>query len=235
MDVILIPGLWLDASSWDAVAGPLRQAGLHVHPLTLPGMDSPDADRSGISLADWVRAVVAAIDACPSDAPVVLVGHSFGASLAWAAADARPERVAAALLIGGFPTADGDLAAQGFPGRDGEVPLPDLTATFSPEDLAGLDDEALARFRQRAIPVPQQVLLDPQRLTDERRYEVPVTMVCTEYTSAMVRDWSAQGAPELRELPLIRNLLYRDLPTGHWPQFSRPQALADAILEVIGA
>lgn len=233
MDVILIPGLWLDASSWDGVVGPLREAGHRTHALTLPGMESPDADRSGIGLADWVGAVVAAIDACPPNAPVALVGHSFGATLAWAATDARPERVAAALLVGGFPTADGDRGADGFPAHDGEVPLPELTATFSPEDLAGLDDEALARFRSRAIPVPERVLRDPQQLSDERRYAVPVSMVCTEYTSDMVREWTAQGAPQLRELPLIRDLRHADLPTGHWPQFSRPSALADTILEAI--
>lgn len=234
MDVILIPGLWLDASSWSAVTGPLEQAGHRPRPLTLPGLESPESDRRGISLADWVDAVVAAIDACPGDDPVALVGHSFGCAIAWAAADARPDRVAAAVLVGGFPTGDGDLAAEGFPAHDGDVPLPDLAAAFSPDDLAGLDDEELGRFRARAIPVPEQVLLDPQRLVDERRYEVPVTLVCPEYSAAMVRDWAAQGAPPLRELSHIRDLRFIDVPTGHWPQFSRPAALADAILEAIG-
>ena len=46
MDIILIPGFWLDASSWDKVAPALRQAGHRVQALTLPGMESKDADRS---------------------------------------------------------------------------------------------------------------------------------------------------------------------------------------------
>jgi pimeloyl-ACP methyl ester carboxylesterase len=233
VDIILIPGLWLDAASWSAVTGPLEAAGHRAHPLTLPGLESPEADRRGVALQDWVDAVVAAIDACPGDERVALVGHSFGCALAWAATDARPDRVAATILIGGFPTGDGDLTAEGFPARDGEVPLPDLTKTFSPEELAGLDDAALDRFRTRAIPVPEQVLLDPQRLVDERRYGVPVTLVCPEFTAEMVRGWLAQGAPPLRELPHIRDLRYVDLPTGHWPQFSRPAALAEVILAAI--
>ncbi len=41
MDVILIPGLWLDASSWDDVLPALRDAGLRPRPLTMPGLGAP--------------------------------------------------------------------------------------------------------------------------------------------------------------------------------------------------
>jgi hypothetical protein len=39
MDIILIPGLWLDGSSWDDVVPALRWAGHQTHALTLPGME----------------------------------------------------------------------------------------------------------------------------------------------------------------------------------------------------
>ena len=58
MDVILIPGFWLDASSWDQVVPGLRQAGHRIHALTLPGMESKAADRAKITLRDHVDAVV---------------------------------------------------------------------------------------------------------------------------------------------------------------------------------
>jgi hypothetical protein len=45
MDVILIPGFWLDVTSWDEVVPALEQVGHHAHPLTLPGMEAKDADR----------------------------------------------------------------------------------------------------------------------------------------------------------------------------------------------
>jgi pimeloyl-ACP methyl ester carboxylesterase len=64
MDVILIPGFWLDGSSWDGVVPALEQAGHHAHALTLPGMEAKDADRSG--------------------GKVVLVGHSGGGVIAHA-------------------------------------------------------------------------------------------------------------------------------------------------------
>ena len=76
MDIILVPGFWLDASSWEEVTPPLTAAGHQVHPLTLPGLESADAPRAGIGLRTHIDAVVATIDAF--EAPVVLVGHSGG-------------------------------------------------------------------------------------------------------------------------------------------------------------
>src|SRR5262245_13468107 len=106
MDIILVPGLWLDGSSWEQVVPVLEQAGHRAYPLTLPGMESRDADRSRVSRRDHVDAVVAAVDAV--DGPVVLVGHSAGAQVAYAAVDARPGRVAHAVYVGGFPVGDGE-------------------------------------------------------------------------------------------------------------------------------
>ena len=77
MDFVLIPGLWLDSASWDEVVSVLQQAGHRTHALTLPGMESKDADRSKITLRDHVDAVVALIDSFePTNGGVVLVGHS---------------------------------------------------------------------------------------------------------------------------------------------------------------
>ncbi|MGH8963460.1 MAG: alpha/beta fold hydrolase, partial [Jatrophihabitantaceae bacterium] len=85
MDVILIPGLWLDGSSWDEVVPVLERAGHRTHPLTLPGMDSREADRSGITLRDHVDAVVDVLDSFDrSDGGVVHVGHSGGGAIAHA-------------------------------------------------------------------------------------------------------------------------------------------------------
>lgn len=230
MDLVLIPGLWLDGSSWQKVVPALEQAGHRVHPLTLPGLEAKTADRSAIRLRDHVDAVVRVIDSV--DGPVVLVGHSAGAAIAHAAIDARPDRVARAVYIGGFPTGDGDALADGFPASNGEVPLPDWSA-FEEEELADLDDTGLAEFRERAIPSPEHVTRDPQRLSDDRRYEVPVTVIATEFTGQMLRGWIEQGMAPVREFPKIREVEYVDLPTGHWPQFTKPDELARAILDSV--
>jgi pimeloyl-ACP methyl ester carboxylesterase len=231
VNIILIPGLWLDASSWDDVVPALEQAGHTAQPLTLPGLAAKDADRSGITLADHVDAVTAAIDA-GGDERVVLVGHSLGAGIAYAAGDARPDRVARAIYIGGFPAADGEALGDGFAAEQGEVPLPDWDS-FDDGDVAGLDDAARARFRERAIPVPERVTTDSVHLSDERRYDVPVTVICPEFTADQLREWIAQDMEPVREFTKIRNVEYVDLPTGHWPQFSRPADLAQAILGAV--
>lgn len=239
MDIILIPGTWLDGSSWDEVVPVLEQAGHRARPLTLPGMESKDADRSRISLRDHVDAVVEAIDSV-SDAgtgtgsgdlggQVVLVAHSAGCGIAHAAVDARPNRVARAVYVAGFPVGDGLALADGYPAANGEVPLPGWSE-FEEEDLADLDDEGRRTFRERAIPTPAHVTTDPQQLSDERRYGIPVTAVCTEFTSEMLREWMAQGEEPVQELTKIREVDYVDLPTGHWPQLTRPEELARAVL-----
>jgi pimeloyl-ACP methyl ester carboxylesterase len=233
MDIILIPGLWLDGRSWEKVVPVLERAGHRAHPLTLPGMESKDADRSKVTLRDHVDAVVAAIDSvAPAVGKVLLVGHSAGAAIAYAAVDARPDRVARAVYVGGFPTGDGDALADGYPAENGEVPLPDWSA-FEDEELAGLDHKARTEFRERAIPSPERVTRDPQRLTDDRRYDVPVTVICPEFTSEMLRGWIDKGLPPVREFTKIRDVELVDLPTGHWPQFTRPEDLARSILASI--
>ena len=78
MDIILIPGFWLDASSWERVTPILEEAGHRVNPLTLPGLEAADADRSDIGLRDHIDAVVEVVDAYSTDAQIVLVGHSGG-------------------------------------------------------------------------------------------------------------------------------------------------------------
>jgi pimeloyl-ACP methyl ester carboxylesterase len=234
MDIILIPGFWLDASSWEEVVPALERAGHRAHALTLPGMDSKDADRSGITLRDHVDAVVEVIDSFdPAVGKVVLVGHSGGGATAHAATDARPDRVARVVYVDSGPLGDGGVINDELPSENGEVPLPDW-AVFDDEDLVDLDDKLRAAFRERAIPTPVHVASDPQRLSDERRYDVPVTVIACEFPSETLRRWMEQGHPYVRELAKIHDVEYVDLPTGHWPQFTRPEDLGQAILASVG-
>ena len=235
MDIILIPGLWLNGSSWDEVVPALEQAGHRTHPLTLPGMESKDADRSEITLRDHVNAVVEVVDSFdPAGGKLVLVGHSGGGAIAHAAVDARPERVARVVYVDSVPNGEGGVINDELPAENGEVPLPDWSL-FEAEDLVDLDPELRAAFRERAIPSPARVTSDPQQLSDERRYDVPVTVIACEFSSAMIREWMEQELPFVRELGKIRDVDYIDLPTGHWPQFTRPGELGQAILASVGS
>jgi pimeloyl-ACP methyl ester carboxylesterase len=229
VDILLIPGLWLDGASWERVVPALEQAGHRPHPLTLPGM-TKDADRADISTAEIVAAVVAEIDGC--DGAVVLVGHSAGGAIATAALDARPDRVARVLYVGGFPGIDGRPVAGGFTVTDGGIGFPGPDG-FGEADLRDLDEAGRADFTARALPSPGRLATDPLRLTDARRYDVPATAVCPEYTAAELRDWIEAGEEPVQEFPKLRDVAYVDLPTGHWPQFTRPDDLARVILAAL--
>ena len=228
MDIVLVPGLWLDASCWDAVVPLLEKAGHHPHPLTLPGLESRGADRSGVHVADQVEAVVAAIDA--ADAPVLLVGHSLGCAIAWGALDARVDRVAKAVYVGGWPAAGGAPLAAGFPtkGPDLVLPGPD---DFDEADLRDLGYDALAA---RAIPSPATLTTEGLELTDERRYGVPALFVCPEYTADQLRAWVADGEASVAEIARLEDVAYADVPTGHWPQLTRPEELAAVLVAAAG-
>ena len=230
MDIILVPGFWLDASSWADVTPPLTAAGHKVHPLTLPGLESADAPRAGIGLRTHIDAVVAKIDSF--DAPVVLVGHSGGGAIIHGAVDARPDRVARAVYVDSGPLGEGGVINDDLPADGDEVPLPPWEL-FEDEDLTDLTDELRAMFSARAIPQPRGVAQDRQQLSDERRFEVPVTVIACEFPSAMLTEMVAGGHPYVAELGRIRQVDYVDLPTGHWPQFTRPAELGAAILAAV--
>ncbi|WP_030154853.1 alpha/beta fold hydrolase [Glycomyces sp. NRRL B-16210] len=231
MDIILIPGFWLDASSWSEITPALEKAGHRAHALTLPGMESRDADRTGITLRDHVDAVVAAVDAI--DGPVVLAGHSGGGAVAHAVADARPDKIARVIYVDSAPLGPGGVINDELPVVDGEIPLPDWNV-FEDEDLVDLTDEIREAFRAASIPTPKGVAFDKQVLGDERRYDVPITIICCEFPSAMILAWLEGGAPFVKEIAAIKDVSYIDLPTGHWPQFTKPAELASAILSAVG-
>lgn len=230
MELVLIPGFWLDGDSWSEVAVPLADAGHTIHPLTLPGLESLDADRTDIGLRDHVNAVVEVIDSLPG--PVVLVGHSGGGAIAHAAVDARPDKVKRVVYVDSGPLAAGGMINDELPVMDGEIPLPDWSV-FGDEDLVDLTDDLRERFRRIAIPQPTRVASDKQVLLDPRRYNVPVTVICCEFPAQTMRQLMADGHPYAAELARITNVELVDLPTGHWPQLTRPRELATAILAAV--
>ncbi|MET8667588.1 alpha/beta fold hydrolase [Streptomyces tendae] len=218
MDILLIGGLWLDGSAWDRVAAELESLGHRPVALTLPGQGDGAV---AATLDDQVAAVLAAVDASPGK-PLV-VGHSAACALAWLAADRRPERLAKVALIGGVPTPDGQPYADFFEVRDGAMPFPGWEP-FQGPDAADLDEAARAGLAAAAIPVPEGVARGVVRLTDERRFEVPVVVVCPEFTPAQARKWIEGG--DVPELARARRVDFADIDSGHWPMLSKPAELA---------
>ena len=218
MDIVLIAGMWLDGSAWDAVVPELERLGHRPIALTLPGQGDGNA---GATYEDQVACVLAAVDAV--DGPAFVVGHSAAAALAWVAADARPEKVARVALIGGMPTPDGKAYFGFFEPVDGAVPFPGWEP-FEGPDSDDMSPEQKARMAANAIAVPAAVTQGVVHLTGERRYDVPVTMICPEFTAAEAKEWIDGG--EVPELAKASQLEYVDIDSGHWPMFTRPRELA---------
>jgi pimeloyl-ACP methyl ester carboxylesterase len=220
MDVILIPGFWLDATAWDDVVPAVRAAGHEPKPITLPGLAPADP---GVGLRDQVDFVVALVDAAAG--PVVLVGHSGGGAVAHAVVDARPDRIAKVIYVDSGPLGDDGLINDGFTAVDGMVPLPPRDE-FDEESIADMDDEVWAAFEARALPTPAKVATEKQVLSDPRRYDVPVTVITCEMSEATLRDLMDKGHPYVAELAAVKNFEIVELPTGHWPMLSKPAELA---------
>ncbi len=227
--IVLVPGFWLGAWAWDEVATALRADGHNVTAVTLPGLESADADRSAITFADHVDAICDAVTA--AGRPVVLAVHSGAGVSGYAVTDRIPEQIAAMVYVDTGP-AKGALD----PEFDAvEKPMPSLEKLAADENLDGLTKEQLETFRRRAIPEPGAALRGAAKLTNDARLDVPSTVVCTGYTSEQYKDAAKEGQSWLGGLTELRDVTYVDLPTSHWPMWSRPRELAEIIGEVAQA
>jgi len=227
MDVILIPGFWLDASAWDPVLPAVREAGHEPKPITLPGLNPADPE---VGLRDQIDYVVGLVDA--ADGPVVLVGHSGGGAVAHGVADARPDRVAKVIYVDAGPLGDGNVINDGFEDVDGMIPLPEK-GFFDDESVRDMDDAVWAAFAARAHPIPQKVASEPIALSDPRRYDVPVTVISSEMPGDTLRELITAGHPYTAELAAVKSYEIVDLPTGHWPMLTKPAELAAIIADAL--
>lgn len=228
--IILVPGFWLGAWAWDEVVADLQADGLDVSAITLPGLESADADRSSITLSDHVDAIVEAVKA--AEVPVVLAVHSASGFSGYAASDRVPDRIAAMVYVDTAP-GKGALDPE-FVGLEKPLVWKDIEAE---ENLDGLTEEQKATFRERAVPVPGGVLREAVELTNDARKDIPSTLICTGFTSEQYKTY-AKEHPEwafLAGIPELRNATWIDLPTSHWPMWSRPKELAAIIGDVAKA
>ena len=223
--IILVPGFWLGAWAWDEVASHLRDEGHDVTALTLPGLESADADRSNITLSDHVDAIVDAVQS--KGTPVVLAVHSGSGAAGYVVSDRIPDQIAAMVYVDSGPA----TAALGP-----DVEGPDMPMNWQEiekgEPLDGLTEDQKETFRRRAVPQPGGVLREAPQLTNDARLDVPTTAIATGYTSDQYKDAIAEGQTWLGGFGELRNLTWVDLPTSHWPMWSRPKELAEIIGDV---
>ena len=127
------------------------------------------------------------------------------------------------VLIGGFPTTGGQAYADFFEPTGDGVPFPGWEP-FAGPDSDDMSPELKASVAAGTHPVPVGVTKGIVQWTDERRYDVPLTLVCPEFSPAQAKEWIEDG--DVPEFATARKLELVDIDSGHWPMFTQPAALA---------
>ena len=218
--IVLVPGFWLGAWAWDEVAAALRAEGHDVTAVTLPGLESADVDRTSITLADHVEAICDAVAA--AGPPVVLAVHSATGFSGYTASDRIPEQIAAMVYVDSAPGIS--PLDPNFDDLEKPMVWQDIEAE---ENLDGLSDQQKETFRQRAVPVPGGVLRGAVELTNDARRDIPSTIICTGFPSEQVKAYAEEHNPSwLAGIAELRDITWIDMPTSHWPMWSKPQETA---------
>jgi pimeloyl-ACP methyl ester carboxylesterase len=225
LPIVLVPGHWLGGWAWDAVAARLTRSGHHVEAVTLPGASSGEA---AATLSDQIDALDQVVSR--QSEPPIVVAHSGAGRVITGVLDRNPRAVRRVIYVDSGPAADGSVFDETIAEGVDSIGLPpwdELTAGGA--SLDGLSEQNLTTFRERAVPVPAAVAREPLRLRDDARLRVPTTIIATSLPSEVMMGLAQQGHPMFAEVTRLTDLELVDLPTGHWPMWSRPDDLADAI------
>jgi pimeloyl-ACP methyl ester carboxylesterase len=247
---VLVGGAWLGGWAWQPVTRQLRERGHDVHPATLTGL----GDRSHLAtpetdLDTYLDDVVNLVE-FEDLHDIVLVGHSYAGQVVTGVADRLPERIAQLVYLDAGPSPDGTafIDLQPPPARelierlvdragDGwRIPMPaweDLEGVMG-ASLEGLGPDERARMRGRAVAQPVRTWTQPLTLENPAPDRLPKAMISCSIPLAQVREMIAAGHPWFAELAGPRWSLL-ELPTGHWPMFSVPGALAGLLHELPSA
>jgi pimeloyl-ACP methyl ester carboxylesterase len=240
---VLVGGGWLGGWCWQRVAPQLRQEGHDAYPATLTGLGervhlaSPEVD-----LETHITDVVNLIE-FEDLHDVVLLGHSYAGLVVTGAADRVPERISELVYLDTGPIPNGTALIETFPtearrhierqveelGEGWRFPVPPLDELATFGSLEGLDDTRLALLRSRAVDQPFGTFTQPLRLENPARETVPKVSILCSFSLEEVQAIIDSGNPVFREMagPSWR---FVELPTGHYPMFSRPDDLAAVLV-----
>ena len=220
MDIVLIAGMWLDGSAWDDVVPELEKLG-HRPVATDAARPGRRQRRCDVRRPGGRRPGRGGRRGGPGSG-----GRPLGGVLARVGGGRRAPREGrsrrADRRLRRVP--DGEKYFGFFEPVDGVVPFPGWEP-FEGPDSDDMSAELKAAVAAGAIAVPAAVTQGVVSLTDERRYDVPVTLVCPEFSRR-----SGQGVGGRRRRARAgedaSDLDYVDIDSGHWPMFTKPVELA---------
>lgn len=228
---VLVPGFWLGAWAWRPVTESLRARGHEVHPVTLTGMaERVHLARPETDLETHITDVLNLIR-YEDLTDVVLVGHSYsGAVVINAVADRMPDRIAKLVFVDTGPLPDGTSQSEFDEPAEQEATARQVAAGDGwrlmppPWEQLGAEGETLALLTDRSTPQPWLTATSPVSLTGAWEKVPRMGVLCT-FTQEQARAMAA--APMFRHM--AGDWEYVELPTWHWPMFSKPAELADIL------
>jgi pimeloyl-ACP methyl ester carboxylesterase len=242
---VLVGGGWLGGWCWQRVARRLRGEGHEAYPVTLTGLGervhlaSPEVD-----LETHITDVVNLVE-FEDLRDVVLLGHSYGGLVVTGAADKIPERISELVYLDTAPLPDGGSLIEKFPpelrrrteeqvqelGEGWKFPVPPPDELANMASLEGVDEDHIRLLYSRATPQPFGTYTQPLHLKNPSREGLPKLGILCSFSLDRVKEMVASGNPLFRELarPEWR---FVELPTGHYPMFSRPEDLAKLLTDL---
>ncbi|HLL69759.1 MAG TPA: alpha/beta hydrolase [Micromonosporaceae bacterium] len=232
---VLVPGFWLGGWAWRPVTAALREHGHDVYPVTLTGLgERAHLARPDTDLETHITDVVNLLH-FEDLRDVVLVGHSYAGTVVTGVADRVPDRISQLVYVDTGPLPDGtaqndfadpeeqaaNAAQVAEHGEGWRLPPPPWTAIAG--EVPDVDDVALAALTERSVAQPWASATEPIRLTGAWE-KLPRLGVLSSFTTEQVQGMAA-AVPIFRHMA-GDNWRYVELPTWHWPMFSRPAELA---------
>ena len=224
MRILLIPGFWLSGDSWSAVTLFLADHGIHPDVAELPGRGPKHENRASVGIMDQIASVVAWLDQSPE--PAILVGHSAGGNIAYGAADQRPLLVEHLILIDTVPPRHGGIVNDSLPTTNGVIDFPGVDF-FAADETRGLVGDVATTVMKAVNAESARCATEPITLSDPRRLSIPATIIACTFTADNYWAWTEHDDEVIEDVSVI------ELPTGHWPQFSRPRELARCLADSI--
>jgi pimeloyl-ACP methyl ester carboxylesterase len=237
--VILIHGAWQGSWAWEQFLPPLAKAGIQAVAVDLPGNGVDDTPADAVSIDLYVEHVGKLVEELGDR--VSVVGHSGGGVVATAVAERFPERISRVAYIAGMMLP----AGMGFGDLLHEVTEPDAPASGISPYLIWSDDrltnwaprdKALEIFYHDCDPADAEWAVD--RLTPQPfggfaliAHPTPARFgtIPRLYVEAM-QDRSVLIDVQRRMQQLVPGAEIVSLETGHVPQLSAPDKLADALV-----
>lgn len=241
---VLVPGFWLGGWAWRDVEKILREKGHEVYSVTLTGLgERVHLGSAETDLDTHVEDVVNVIKYNELE-NVYLAGHSYAGTVITQAADLIPERIAKLIYVDTAPLPDGAALMDFYSpeqlakfeksinenGDGWRLPLPLREDFDDGKNLIDLTEEQLSLIEKLATPQPFNTARQRTSLKNPLRKDLPKLAVWCEDSSEEIREFLKDAPPLFDELR-DEKLEFVDLPTGHYPMFTRPKELAEILIK----